>query len=141
MERLWKAIKTRYDASAGATVRGLATGGLWLHLAPHNVKKPYLVVSPVTAGVFGTMVTTNVTGNIEDVVIQVSCFVDMYQLETAYSVLEAWKDCFDNQNLAFGTGTGHMLGCRRLSSSSTIITDPDIGHQVVLEYRYWFDEL
>ncbi len=140
MERLWKAIKARYDSSAGATLRALVPGGLYLHLAPHGVKKPYLVMAPVSSLSTGTMSTTNVTGYIEDAVIQIGAFVDEYQIETAYAIIEAWKDLFDNQNLTFAAGSGHTLGVRRISSSSTIIREPDAGNQVLVEYRYWFDE-
>ena len=141
MERLWKAIKARYDSAAGATLRGLTPGGLWLHLAPHGVNKPYVVMLPVSALSTGTMSTTNVSGYIEDAVIQVGTFVDEYNIEAGYAIIEAWKDLFDNVNLTFASSSGHTLGVRRISSSNSIIREPDAGYQILVEYRYWFDEV
>jgi hypothetical protein len=41
-------IKTQYDATAGATLRGLLTGGMWYPQAKQGVTFPYIVIQDIS---------------------------------------------------------------------------------------------
>ena len=42
IDKLFEAIKARYDSDAGATLRGLTPGGLWPWEAPQGTTGPHI---------------------------------------------------------------------------------------------------
>jgi hypothetical protein len=49
MEELLKAILTKYNATAGATLKSATPGGMWLSQAPQIASGTYIVLTPVSA--------------------------------------------------------------------------------------------
>jgi len=133
MKKLFTAITTRYNSTAGATLRGLLTGGLHALEAPGKTKAPFAVISVVSDPTYPTMSDYN-----ENPILQFSIFVDDYQLDSAMNIRAALIALYDDFNPTFPDG-GHVWGCSRIMGGQPQ-KDPDIGYSVVIQYMYWFDE-
>lgn len=140
MQRLFKAILARWMSVAGAIIRarmGDTSKGLWLDVAPHGTKYPYVVMSSVNNAPEGSM---GHVSNIEVNNLQFNICVDEYQTDLAYTIADDLKTLLDDTNLTFDSGSsGHTLGMRR-TQSGRLIQTPDAGDELVIEYKYWYDE-
>ena len=131
MEELIKAVIARYSSSAGADLRAVTTGGMWLSQAPESAGGVYIVLTPVSAPIEhvmgGTMFTQDcdlqftvatITGSASDVVTAVGKLTALYDFCSL-------------------TLTGYsLLVSRRLSNQGPIRDDFTTGYSAFVEYRF-----
>lgn len=129
-------LMTRWNSSAGATVRALATGGLWTPFAPESKEDPLVTFVFLPGTTDGTMKADGIR-YIENEDVQFTVFVDEYQLELGWSILTALKALFDNHTPTLSTGT--CLICKRMSAGQ-VIDQPEGGFGLVVDYRYTIQE-
>ena len=136
MEELLKAIKTQWDAAAGASIRAKATGGLWPVEAKQEVTtqatvKPYVVYHPLP----GTVFNTN-TGTIEEAFVQFSIFCTSESAaSTCVQIRDLLVALYDDVQLSM-TGFNMVRAIRQ--SSGHLVKDPDEGYALHVDYMFMY---
>jgi len=132
-------IKTLWDSTDGATVRGLTTGGLWAGVAPHGAKLPYVRMTSTADqesenGSFGT-------GGMryeERTILTFSVFVEDYQASAGWAIMRALQTLVENTRPTLASGW-YVKQVKRLGAGIEI-PDPDGGYQISMDVRYVYEK-
>lgn len=140
MQLLATALKTRYDSTAGAALRGLlgATATIpqfWIGAAPAGVKLPFIRVAILP---MNTSHSVMGVGYLEDVTVQFSIFVDEYGIKGGWNIRDQVCVLFDNYLASFGSSGGVKLWIRTTSGR---LIDETPGYQIAVEYHCVFREI
>ena len=136
MKKIATFLKARWDSTAGATIRALATGGFWIAQANEGTVPPYVTMHIIAGRSLGSMGTT--TKYNEDVLVQFSIWVTEYNLAVGWNILDALKSLYDDYSGPFPDGGEVKMALR--TSTGVPMKDPESGYQIMVEYRYIFDE-
>jgi len=129
---LQQAIFQRWQAGAGAALRGLATGGYHLGLAPQGTALPYLTGINVDAG--DTDADSSTDERLDVIRWQFSIYVRDGALGEGYSIRDALVALFDDNKLETDGGLRVHGVYRR--NAGRLIREPDEGWQIVVVYEY-----
>lgn len=127
MKELATAIKARYDAAAGATLRALVKG-LWPYEAPQGTVCPYVTYSFPAMGTdlvmpLATHDVVNVTFSIWD---------DDPSPTDVMTIRDALIALYDNQILTLTTN--NVVYANRVGGN--LVKDPDSGWAYHVQYEY-----
>lgn len=131
MDELLKAIKTRWDATAGNAIRAVATGGLWAVQAPADTSGPYVIYFPLSGNV------VNIIDNkIEEAYIQFSIFVTTESgARTCVQLRDLLIALYDDVQL---TMSGYDMIRAIRQTSGMLIKDPDEGYMCAVDYMFMY---
>lgn len=134
MKNFLTALKTYYDGANGAALRAVNTGGFWLVHGKDDIVPPYVVGTFVAAIREHTMEDNSAW---EVVGMQMSIFVDDFQVDTGLEIRDLLVATFDNISFAY-TG-GRLIHAYR-TLTGVPIRDPDEGYIIPVDYNFLLDQ-
>jgi len=135
IDDLCKAIKDRFDSSAGASLRAVLAGGLWFVQAKQNVSQPYAIFTWLGSTPKDYM-GSGTTNKYEIAEIQFDIFSKAEDGGTVLtSAVDLLQKLYDWCNLSISGYT--FIAFERTGTSSVQYVD-DIW-QATINYKAWFD--
>jgi hypothetical protein len=132
MTRFYAALKARYDATAGDSLRAVMTGGYYLGVAPIGTPMPHLTVAPGGEQTDGTMGISYREG----IIVTMTLWATRFDLTNLYGWLELLTALYDNYLPTFAAG-GRVILCVRQNSGTLIeLPNPEAGYGLQVDYRY-----
>jgi hypothetical protein len=134
MEELLTALMSRYNAAAGATARGIITGGLYHGIAKRGAALPLATFNVLPGAAYGTMASgSDATAALEPMV-QFAVFAARTNALTAWQGSDALLDLYRDQLLTMTTWT--MIRATLMTSPNALFNEADkeVGVYFTIQY-------
>jgi hypothetical protein len=136
VKELYQAIKTRFDSSAGASIRGLSTS-LLVGYHDQNTTQSELITLTNPAGSTDWTLSDSAgkQRGYDTVNIDVNIWTNKRSPQSALTVANAWRRVYDNQLLTMSSS--YTMDQAMRTSPAIQIEEPESkGWHVVLSYQY-----
>ena len=134
MDELYKAIVALYKGSSGATLRGLAPGGMFLSTAPQQSVGVFIVFSSVAAPIEYAMASDSVKPATQNCDIQFTFSTLLGSASDVVAAANAFKTLYNFATLSISVYSS--LVAKKISEQGPIRDDFTKGYATYHTYRF-----